>query len=161
VVVVVYCMPWSVSKNACLFGYSYIFTNKNINVSYIRISMSLTTTSDNDALKRQIREWIALDNDLRRVKKELRQRTLDKERMTAGLIDSMKRKNIDMVNLADGHLRYESRKVKKPVTQKMLLNLLATYFDGNAEEANKVSTFILDHREETVKETLVRKITDA
>lgn len=119
-----------------------------------------STTTENEVLKRQIREWIALDNDLRRMKKELRQRTLDKERMTAGLIDSMKRKNIDMVNLADGHLRYESRKVKKPVTQKMLLNLLATYFDGNVEEANKVNTFILDHREETVKETLVRKIID-
>jgi hypothetical protein len=123
--------------------------------------MSLTTTTtDTDGLKRQIRDWIALDNELRRLKKEVRQRTHDKERMTAGLIDNMKRRNIDMVNLSDGSLRYESRKVKKPVTQKMLLNLLATYFDGDAEEANKVNTFILDHREESVKETLVRKITD-
>lgn len=125
------------------------------------MSSTTTTTSDNDVLKRQIREWITLDNELRRMKKEVRQRTLDKERLTAGLIDQMKRKNIDLVNLADGHLRYESKTVKKPVTQKMLLNLLATYFEGDAEEAKKVNTFILDHREETVKETLVRKITDA
>jgi len=144
----------------CLEKCMIPFFNKQIYKCFVyKDFMSLTTPSDNDALKRQIREWIALDNDLRRIKKEVRQRTLDKERMTAGLIDSMKRKNIDMVNLADGHLRYESRKVKKPVTQKMLLNLLATYFD--AEEANKVNTFILDHREETVKETLIRKITDA
>lgn len=122
-------------------------------------STALTTASENDALKRQIRDWIALDNDLRRMKKQIRQRTEDRDRITAGLMDSMKRRNIDMVNLADGHLRYESRKVKKPVTQKMLLNLLATYFGGDVDEANKVNTFILDHREETVRETLVRKIT--
>ena len=122
-------------------------------------STALTTASENDALKRQIRDWIALDNDLRRMKKQIRQRTEDRDRITAGLMDSMERRNIDMVNLADGHLRYESRKVKKPVTQKMLLNLLATYFGGDVDEANKVNTFILDHREETVRETLVRKIT--
>jgi hypothetical protein len=122
-------------------------------------STALTTASENDVLKRQIRDWIALDNDLRRMKKQIRQRTEDRDRITASLMDSMKRRNIDMVNLADGHLRYESRKVKKPVTQKMLLNLLATYFGGDVDEANKVNTFILDHREETVRETLVRKIT--
>lgn len=129
-------------------------------VVYKNSNMSVVVVSNNDVLKRQIREWLTLDNELRRIKKEVRQRTLDKERLTAGLIDQMKRKNIDMVNLADGHLRYESKTVKKPVTQKMLLNLLATYFDGNAEEANKVNTFILDHREETVTESLVRKITN-
>jgi hypothetical protein len=116
------------------------------------------THTETDALKRQIREWIALDNDMRRIKKELRQRSQDKEKMTAGLIESMKRRNIDVVNLGiDGQLRYENKTVKKPVTQKMLLNLLATYFEGDQEEAKKVGTFILDNREEVVKETLVRK----
>lgn len=117
-----------------------------------------THHSETDALKRQIREWIALDNEMRRIKKELRQRSQDKEKMTAGLIESMKRRNIDVVNLGvDGQLRYENKTVKKPVTQKMLLNLLATYFEGDQEEAKKVGTFILDNREEVVKETLVRK----
>jgi hypothetical protein len=119
---------------------------------------SFSETQATDALKRQIRDWIALDNELRRIKKELRQRSQDKEKMTAGLIESMKRRNIDVVNLGiDGQLRYENKTVKKPVTQKMLLNLLATYFEGDQEEAKKVGTFILDNREEVVRETLVRK----
>ena len=124
-------------------------------------AIKTTSNNDNTALKKQIRDWIALDNDIRRMKRELRQVTQDKERMTKGLIESMKQRNIDVVNLGgDGQLCYESRKVKKPVTQKMLLNLLATYFDGNAEEANKVNSFILENREEVVKETLVRKVGD-
>jgi hypothetical protein len=40
----------------------------------------------------------------------------------------------------------------------MLLNLLATYFDGDTKEAAKVNTFILENREEVVKEALVRKL---
>lgn len=135
------------------------YNNIDMSTTTPPTSTALTTASENDVLKRQIRDWIALDNDLRRMKKQIRQRTEDRDRITASLMDSMKRRNIDMVNLADGHLRYESRKVKKPVTQKMLLNLLATYFGGDVDEANKVNTFILDHREETVRETLVRKIT--
>jgi len=117
------------------------------------------THSSPDSLKRQIREWIALDNEMRRMKRELRQKTQDKEKMTAGLIANMKSRNIDVLNLGgDGQIVYESRKVKKPVTQKMLLNLLATYFDGDTKEAAKVNTFILENREEVVKEALVRKL---
>lgn len=114
--------------------------------------------SSADSLKRQIREWIAIDNEIRRMKRELRQKTQDKEKMTAGLIANMKSRNIDVLNLGgDGQIVYESRKVKKPVTQKMLLNLLATYFDGDTKEAAKVNSFILENREEVVKEALVRK----
>lgn len=112
-----------------------------------------------ESLKRQIREWIAMDNEMRRMKREIRQKTLDKEKMTAGLIANMKSRNIDVLNLGgDGQIVYESRKVKKPVTQKMLLNLLATYFDGDTKEAAKVNTFILENREEVTKETLLRKL---
>lgn len=115
-------------------------------------------TSSPESLKRQIREWIALDNEMRRMKRELRQKTLDKEKMTAGLMENMKSRNIDVLNLGgDGQILYESRKVKKPVTQKMLLNLLATYFDGDTEEASKVNSFIMENRGEVVKEALVRK----
>lgn len=122
----------------------------------------VVATSDTELLKRQIRDWIAVDNDVRRLKKEMRQRTQDRDRMTAGLLENMKRRNIDVVNLNDGgQLRYDVRKVKKPVTQKMLLHVLATYFDGDVEEAQKVNKFILEHREETTRETLVRKTVPA
>ena len=116
------------------------------------------SADNNETIKRQIRDWIAVDNDIRRLKKDLRQRTQDRDRMTTGLIENMKKRSIDIVNLgSDGQLRYEKRTTKKPVTQKMLLNLLATYFD-DVKEAEKVNSFILDHREEVVRETLVRKV---
>ena len=121
-------------------------------------SSSTTPTTENEILKRQIRDWISVDNELRRLKKEVRQRTDEKERMTLDLMENMKRRNIDVVNLTDGHLRYQNQKVKKPITQKMLLNLLSTYFQGDVQEAEKVNTFLIENRPEVIRESLVRKV---
>ena len=38
------------------------------------------------------------------------------------------------------------------------LNILAKYFEGDIEKAENANQFILDNREETVKESIVRKL---
>ena len=40
----------------------------------------------------------------------------------------------------------------------MLLNILSTYYNEDTEKAVEVNNYILDNREEVVKETVVRKI---
>jgi|LauGreDrversion4_1035100.scaffolds.fasta_scaffold1014078_1 DNA-nicking Smr family endonuclease len=113
--------------------------------------------SANDLFKRQIRDWIAMDNEQRVLKRELEQRKKAKEQLTKQLMESMKHRSIDVLNTNDGELHYHRRAVKKPVTQKMLLKILSSYFDGNTAEATKINNYILESREEVVQETIVRK----
>ena len=40
----------------------------------------------------------------------------------------------------------------------MLTNILSKYFKGDTEKANEINDYILENREEVVKETIVRKI---
>ena len=47
---------------------------------------------------------------------------------------------------------------KKPITKKMLLNILSRYYNGDSSMANEVNKFILDNREEVVKDVIVRKV---
>ena len=40
----------------------------------------------------------------------------------------------------------------------MLLNILSKYYNGDNKKTNELNQFILDNREETVKEVITRKL---
>ena len=65
---------------------------------------------------------------------------------------------IDEFDLNDGKIMYTKKNVKKPITKKILLNLLANYYHGDIEKATALNEYIMTNREETEVETIVRKI---
>lgn len=110
-------------------------------------------------LVQNIREWVKLDNEIRALKKEEKLRQTEKKKLNENLIEIMKNNEIDCVDIKDGQICYTQKNVKKPITKKNLMNILAKYFKGDMEKAENVNEFILDNREETTKETITRKIT--
>lgn len=111
-----------------------------------------------DQLIQTIREWVKLDNDIRILKKEQATRKAEKDKLSMRLMETMKTHSIDEVDIKDGQIQYTKKSVKKPITKKLLLNVLATYYEGDEEKAIEVNNFILDNREEVIKEEIVRKI---
>jgi len=117
-----------------------------------------TTMEPNPKLINTIREWVKNDNEMRALKKEVSARKQTKDSLSAELMNIMKENEIDSVDINNGRIEYASRKTKKPITKKMLLNILSTYYKGNTSMANEVNNFILSNREEVVKEVIVRKV---
>jgi hypothetical protein len=105
-----------------------------------------------------IREWVKTDNEMRTLKNEIATRKKTKDTLSADLLRIMKESDIDGVDIKDGRIEYTNRKTKKPITKKMLLNILSTYYNGNTSMANEVNNFILSNREEVTKEVIVRKV---
>ena len=105
-----------------------------------------------------IREWVRTDNEMRTLKNELSIRKKGKDALSAELMNIMKEEDIDSVDINDGRIEYASRKTKKPITKKMLLNILSRYYNGDSSMANEVNKFILDNREEVIKDVIVRKV---
>ena len=70
----------------------------------------------------------------------------------------MKSNEVDCFEVKDGNLSYVKRNVKKPINKKNLLEILAKYFDGDILKANNMNDFIMENREETTKETIIRKL---
>ena len=85
-------------------------------------------------------------------------RNADKKNVSAQLIEIMKKHEIDEFDIKDGQICYSKKHVKKPITKKMLTNILSKYFKGDTEKANEMNDYILENREEVVKETIVRKV---
>ena len=111
-----------------------------------------------DILIQNIREWVKLDNEIRALKKEENLRKKEKKELSNSLMEIMKEHEIDCVDLKDGQLCYTQKNVKKPITKKNLFDILSKYYKGDTNKANNLNEFILDNREETIKESITRKI---
>jgi len=105
-----------------------------------------------------IREWVRLDNEIRKLQKEQLNRKNEKKNLSTSLLQTMKNNNIDCFDINDGQLVYSKTSVKKPITKKILLELLARYYQGDLLKATDVNDFILNSREDIIKETIVRKL---
>lgn len=111
-----------------------------------------------DVLVKNIRQWVKLDNEIRALKKEENIRKNEKKEISNTLIDVMKNNEIDCIDIKDGQLCYTKKNVKKPITKKVLLNILSKYFEGDIDKAEDVNEFILNNREEVTKESITRKL---
>ena len=111
-----------------------------------------------DQLIKTIKEWVKIDNEIRAFQKEVRKKQQEKKNISKDLMDVMVRNEIDCFDIKDGQIMYSKKNIKKPITQKNLLGILANYCKGDMERASEINNFILENREEVVKEEIVRKI---
>lgn len=136
-----------------------IHVNYLIKLHHIKIYEYTTIEMETkDELIQTIREWVKLDNDIRILKREQNNRKVEKDKLSIRLMETMKNHNIDEVDIKDGQIQYSKKSVKKPITKKLLLNVLATYYQGDEEKALEVNNYILENREEVIKEEIVRKV---
>ena len=105
-----------------------------------------------------IKEWIRIDNEIRNLNKEVRDRKTQQTNRSKRLMTTMKDNNIDEFNVKEGKLVYSKKQVKKPITKKYLTDVLMKYYDGDAEQATELNSFIDENREATTKETIRRLV---
>jgi hypothetical protein len=111
-----------------------------------------------EQLIKTIKEWVKLDNEIRALHNEEKNRKDEKKRISNLLIEIMKKNEIDCFDIKDGQLCYTKKNIKKPITQKVLVEILSKYYNGDILKANELTNFISDNREEVIKETITRVI---
>lgn len=111
-----------------------------------------------ETLIKTVKEWVKLDNEIRTLQKEQLQRKTEKKNISKTLIEIMRNNEIDCFDINDGQICYNKKSVKKPITKKVLMDTLAKYFKGDLLKASQLNDFIIENREEVIKETIVRKI---
>lgn len=110
-----------------------------------------------EELVQKIKEWIDLDNEILEYQNKLKKKKTDKKNITQLLIETMKKNDIDCVDIKDGSLLYKKKKQKESINKKLLLQTLTEYYK-NQNKAEEISEFILNNRKEKVLETIKRKI---
>lgn len=111
----------------------------------------------NDSIVNVIKDWVKLDNEIKKLRSEENIRKKSQKDLSNTLMSMMKENNIDEFDLKDGKIKYNKRNVKKPLTKKVLLDILSKYYNDK-EKATEVNDFILDNRETVVVESIKRDI---
>ena len=121
-------------------------------------SKEQTSNNSKEQLVYNIKEWIKMDNEISKLKAEIKERTNKKKSLTENLVTVMRTNSIDCFDINGGTLIYKKNKVKKPINGKTLLTALQNYYKNDANIAEEITKHIMDSREEQIKETIKRKI---
>ena len=111
-----------------------------------------------EQLVKTIKEWVKIDNDIRKLQQEIAKRKNEKKGISNNLMNIMKQNEIDCFDINDGQIYYSKKNIKKPITKKVLMNTLSKFYKGDINKATELNNFIIENREEVVKETIERKI---
>ena len=66
----------------------------------------------NKQLLENVKTWLDIDNEIRTLQKEIRNRRKLKKDLTQNLVDIMKTQDIDALNVPDGQLIYNKTKIE-------------------------------------------------
>jgi hypothetical protein len=111
-----------------------------------------------EQLVQQIKGWMANDNEIRDLQSRLKELKEKRKGYSDNLVEIMRKNEIDCFDVNDGKLIYTKTKVKAPLNKNTLVVALMKYFKDDDEQAKELSTFLLESREEKVKESIRRKV---
>lgn len=121
-------------------------------------SRSNTSERTVENLKKYIKEWVMIDNEIIQLKNVVKQKTQRKKELTDELVRIMKINQIDCFDINGGALRHIQRNVKKPITSKTLMSSLQSFFKTDPQMAEELTKYIWENREVQVVDILDRKI---
>lgn len=104
-----------------------------------------------------IKEWIKLDNEINKMKRETKDKNLKKNKLTDALVAVMKKNSIDCFDISGGILVFKQTKIKQAINKKSLLSALQKYYANDVVKANEIVDHVLSNREEKIKETIKLK----
>lgn len=113
---------------------------------------------DKEELLAHVKSWIHMDDEIARLRREMREKRLEKKTLTEALMEVMRANNIDCFDVGGGNkLLYTKHKTRKALSKKHLLECLGNFFQDNSEQAENLGKYIMDTREQKVRENIRRK----
>ena len=106
-----------------------------------------------------IRNWKQLDDEIKLIQKDIKERKDKKKQITEQLVKIMRNNEIDCFDINNGKLLYTKSKLKSTINRPYLLEVMSKYFaDDDNVEIDKVTDFILENRNVKIKEGIRCKL---
>ena len=123
----------------------------------VKNHVSKPKLSAKDELILRIKEWIKIDNEITKLKLDIKEQTNKKKELTESLVNIMKSNSIDCFDTNGGSLVYKQKKTRKTISGKFLLSQLSEFYKDNPELAKEITKKVLDNRVEVIRDELKRK----
>jgi hypothetical protein len=150
-----------------IIKYKYVikikYKNNNVYIYMMDTVISEENVKANQQINKKeelilnIKEWISMDNDLKKLKHEVKEKSNKKKELTEKLVNVMNNHSIDCFDINGGSLVYKKKKTRKTISGKFLLTQLEEYYKEQPELAKEITKKVLDNRLEVIKEEIKRK----
>jgi hypothetical protein len=110
-----------------------------------------------EAFKHDVRAWLEMDNTLRVLQQNLRERRAEKRVLTQRVLEFMRRYKIDDLNTPIGRLRFQVSRVKAPLSQQEILDRIANYYQNDVIALQQLRTAVFGNRP-VADRTSIRRI---
>ena len=106
-----------------------------------------------------IRNWKLLDDEIKLIQKDIKEKKDKKKNITDQLVKIMRNNEIDCFDINNGKLLYTKSKLKTSINRPYLLQIMSKYFANDDKvEIDKVTDFILENRSVKIKEGIRCKL---
>lgn len=117
----------------------------------------ITILKTKEELIFNIKEWIKIENEIKSLTKEIKDKRTKMKDLTSNLVNTMKANNIDCFDINGGALIYKKKTTKKTISGKFLLEQLEEYFKDNQEMAQDLHKKLWDSRVVVTKDEIKRE----
>ena len=93
-----------------------------------------------------IKEWMALEEDLRALSAETREKRKRATTVRGMISNIMKGNRIGQLNISAGAVMTKETKTKVPLTKKYITETLTSFFGGDRKRAEECAAFLDEHR---------------
>jgi hypothetical protein len=114
--------------------------------------------TDKAHLVENVKNWLQIDTEIKKLQQEIRKRRALKKDMTDTLVQIMKSQDIEIMNAGESQLIRTERKTKSALSKKHLINSLLNFFKEDKETVAQLTTFIMNTRPEKTIENIRRKV---
>ena len=128
------------------------------NENVIQAKPKPKANTSKEELISNIKEWIKMDNEITKLKAEVKEKTNRRKILTESLVNIMKDNSIDCFDINGGALMYKQKKTRRTISGKYLLSQLEEYYKEQPEVAKEITKRVLDNRAEVIKDEIKRKI---
>lgn len=104
-----------------------------------------------EKLQKSVKEYLDLEEQITALKKAAKERTESRKKVSADILDTMKKLELNHMNIKDGKLVYKETNSFKTITQKNLADSLVSVFNNDDIAAQQAFKKILENREKVTK----------
>lgn len=108
----------------------------------------------------QIKEWVTIDNEIRKRNESLRELREKRNTLTTDIYEYVKSNDLGnaVINISDGRLRFQNVKTTKPLTLKFIQECLNDCIDSE-EDVKAIMNVIKSKRESNYTDDIKRYYT--
>lgn len=103
-----------------------------------------------------VKKWFEIDEEIKSLQSKIKELKQTKKSLSVNVLDSMKSKNIDVLETQNGKLIHSEKKVRESITKKYLESCLSKFIKNQDVIANIID-YIYNSRQTKIVDNIKRK----